>query len=67
MIDLTREDWSEIYYAIEAKSQALKEGRFQPEDQPGEDARWIAQLSAISGKIGPDGNVASKEGVARNK
>jgi hypothetical protein len=61
MMSLTREDWSEIYYALEAKSLALRQGG--PEDEPGQDARWIAHLDAVREKIGPDGTSAAHEGV----
>ena len=67
MISLTREDWSEIYYALESKSLALQQGKYGPEDEPGQDTEWIAHLDAIREKIGPDGNTAAHEGVARTK
>ncbi len=67
MISLTREDWSEIYYALEAKLQALRQGKYGPEDEPGQDAQWIAHLDALRAKIGPDGSVAAHEGVAGTK
>jgi hypothetical protein len=67
MISLTRADWSEIYYALEAKSLALRQGKYRPEDVPGQDPAWMAHLDAIREKIGPDGNTAAHEGVARTK
>jgi hypothetical protein len=67
MLSLTREDWSEIYYALEAKSLALRQGKYGPEDEPGQDAEWIAQLDAIREKIGPDGTSAAHAGVAQSK
>jgi hypothetical protein len=67
MISLTREDWCEIYYALEAKSLALREGKYGPEDEPGQDAKWIAHLEAVRDKIGPDGSSAAHRGVARAK
>jgi hypothetical protein len=67
MISLTREDWSEIYYALEAKSLALRQGKYGPEEEPGQDAQWIAHLDAVRDKIGPDGTSAAHEGVARSE
>jgi hypothetical protein len=67
MISLTREDWSEIYYALEIKSLALRQGKYGPEDEPGQDAEWIAHIEAVKQKIGPDGASAANEGVERSK
>jgi hypothetical protein len=67
MISLTQEDWAEIYYALDTKSLALRRGDYAPEDEPGEDARWVAHLEAIKEKIGPDGTDAASQGVARSK
>jgi hypothetical protein len=67
MLSLTREDWSEIYYALEAKSSALRQGKYGPEEEPGQDAEWIAHLDAVREKIGSDGTSAAHEGVARSK
>jgi hypothetical protein len=65
MIKLKREDWREIYYALELKSQALKQGRYGTEDYRGQDAAWIAHLDAILRKIGPDGRAAALYSVSR--
>jgi hypothetical protein len=67
MISLTREDWCEIYYALEAKSLALQQGRYGREDEPGQDTKWIAHIDAIREIIGPDGVAAAHEGVQRSK
>ena len=67
MITLTREDWAEIYYALETKALALRQGRYEPEDTPDEDARWLAHIDAIREKIGPDGSSAARDGIARTK
>jgi len=67
MITLTREDWSEIYYALETKSLALRQGKYKPEDGPGRDAEWITHIEAVREKIGPDGAIAALEGVERSK
>jgi len=67
MISLTREDWSEIYYALETKSLALRQGKYRPEDEPGQEADWITHIEAVREKIGPDGATAALEGVERIK
>jgi hypothetical protein len=67
MISLTREDWFEIYYALETKSLALRQGKYRPEDEPGQEADWITHIEAVREKIGPDGATAALEGVERIK
>jgi hypothetical protein len=67
MISLNRADWAEIYYALEAKCEALSRGDYSPEFERGEDAKWIAHLEAIKAKIGSGGIDAASEGVARTK
>jgi hypothetical protein len=47
MKELTKEDWVEIYYALEAKAAWT-------EDVEGDEA-WTLHLREIMGKIGPDG------------
>ena len=65
MIRLTRKDWAEIYYALETKSLALRQGKYGPEDKARLDAEWIAHIEALKQKIGPDGTTAAERGVAR--
>jgi hypothetical protein len=67
MISLTREDWCEIYYALELKLQALRKGKYGTEDYAGQDAAWITHLDAILRKIGPDGRLAARDGVGRSR
>jgi len=67
MISLTREDWAEIYYALETKSRALRQGKYGAEDNPGQDAEWIAHIEAVKQAIGPDGAAAAHQGVERSK
>lgn len=57
MINLTKEDWMEIYYAIKFKrdNSAAVSG----------DKRWIKQLDQILKKIGPDGTRAIKKGISK--
>jgi hypothetical protein len=63
MISLTREDWSEIFYALESKALAVRRGRYGSEDASGEDFKWIAHLDELRQMIGPDGAKAAREGV----
>jgi hypothetical protein len=63
MISLTREDWSEIFYALESKSLAVRQGQYGSEDASGADAKWTGHLDALREKIGPDGATAAREGV----
>jgi len=67
MVSLTREDWSEIYYSLELKSLALRQGKYGQEDKAGQDAEWITHIEAVREKIGPDGATAALEGVERSK
>src|SRR5258707_15797253 len=53
MISLTREDWSEIFYALESKSLAVRQGQYGSEDASGADAKWIGHLDELREKIGP--------------
>ena len=64
MIGLSRDDWSEIFYALESKYLAVKRGRYGSEDASGADAKWIAHFDELRRKIGPDGAKAAREGVA---
>jgi hypothetical protein len=59
MINLTRKDRCEIYYALETKSLLLRQRKLGRDNESREDNRWIAHLEAIKRKIGPDGaNIA---------
>lgn len=62
MVTLTREDWAEIYYALDTKLVALKSS-FYREDRSGENAAWIGHLKRIKRRIGPDGKFAARGGV----
>jgi hypothetical protein len=54
-IELTAEDWEEIYYSIAYKLTSPAIGR---------DQSWIGQMKEIMDKIGPDGEVAAQRGVS---
>ena len=66
MLKMTREDWCEIYYALDSKSLALKQGKYGAPDKPSDDPKWIAHLEALKHKIGPDGAAAADQGVERS-
>lgn len=53
-VELSREDWAEIYYALESK---IVSGLAVA------DPEWRGYLEAIMEKIGPDGEEAAKKGV----
>jgi hypothetical protein len=55
MIGLSRDDWSEIFYALESKSLAVRQGQYGSEDAADADSKWIAHLDELRQKIGPDG------------
>lgn len=57
MVGLTREDWAEIFYALEDKLTFLKE-------TAADDKKWIAHIETIVDLIGPDGDDAAEQGVA---
>ena len=59
MIDLSRQDWAEIYYALDSKVTLIAEN--SPKDRLSK--RWIKHLEAIKVAIGPDGETAADEGV----
>jgi hypothetical protein len=63
MISLTREDWSEIFYALESKALAVRRGHYGSEEATDADAKWIAHLDELRQMIGPDGAKAACEGV----
>jgi hypothetical protein len=66
MIRLTRNDWAEIYYALETKSLALRQGKYGSENKSRADAEWIAHLEDLKRAIGPDGTTAAQRGIARS-
>lgn len=57
-VDLTREDWAEIYYALDTKmAWVLQHCRGM------ERSKWLAHLKEIMTKIGGDGDKAVENGV----
>lgn len=66
-ISLTQEEWEEIFYSVWTKRGRIERGEYGPEDTAGHHARWATDLKAIEDKIGPDGVVAARCGVAPAK
>lgn len=50
-MSLPREDWEEMYYALESKIKAVQAGDYAPEDDPGDDQKWIAHMKRIMKRI----------------
>jgi hypothetical protein len=50
-IPLPREDWEEMYYALESKIKSIQAGDYGKEDEPGQDRKWIAHMKAIMKKL----------------
>ncbi len=47
----SEKDWAEIYYSLDSKINGIKKGFFGPEDKPGENKEWIAQLKKCAKAI----------------
>jgi hypothetical protein len=75
MLTLSREDWAEIYYALDTKAKLIEDGEYGccehketpdggdcPEDCDGE---WLRHLQAVMDKIGPDGTDALLKGTSK--
>jgi hypothetical protein len=67
MIGLSRDDWSEIFYALESKALAVRQGQYGSENAAGADSKWIAHLDELRQKNwsgwldgGPRGSPSSK-------
>ena len=58
-INLSKEDWDEIYYAL------LHKRDFTPEND-GNNNQWIKHLERIIDQIGPEGEIAAASGVEAN-
>ena len=62
MINLTKEDWTEIYYALQFKAARLQNGDMGDDEGAGQDVKeWGRHLDSIIDKIGPDGEDAWAE------
>ena len=50
---LTKEDWVEIYYALDSKAAGIKNGEYSADKKHAR--QWSSHLREIMTKIGPDG------------
>lgn len=50
-IEMRRQDWEEVCYALEARAKQIEDGDLGPEDSEGEDEDWIEHLKEIEGYI----------------
>ncbi len=50
-ITFRKDDWVEIVEALGSKIRMIESGQLGPEDQPGQDKKWIAHLRQITRKI----------------
>lgn len=50
-IKFEMDDWVEIVEALGSKIRQIESGQLGPEDQPGQDKKWIAHLLRIIRKI----------------
>jgi len=55
---LTKEDWVEIYAALESKERLIERGDYGEGDHPSDNDKWRAHLNLIMEKIGGDGQEA---------
>ena len=57
---LSREDWAEIYYALDSKRTLILEGKYDDDEDTADTVlqEWAAHLEGIMEAIGPDGTVA---------
>jgi hypothetical protein len=62
-VALTRDEWIEIFCALDAKVYDLRNGRYEEEDDPGFLNDWADQLERIMKTIGPNGTEAAARGV----
>jgi hypothetical protein len=71
-VTLSKADWVEIYYALDTKIGLIENGDYGDCDhvEAGVDCpercdeSWMEHMRIIMSKIGDDGTVALKEGVA---
>jgi len=53
---LTKDDWIEIYAALESKERLIERGDYGEGDHPSDNDKWRAHLNLIIEKIGGDGS-----------
>lgn len=50
-ISLTKEQWIEIYYALDTKANLIKDGFYGPQQKRGDNKRFIEDLREIMTRI----------------
>jgi hypothetical protein len=50
-IELTDAEWTEIYYALSDKADAIKRGSYGPQDKRGQNKEWIGILKGAMAQI----------------
>lgn len=50
-IEMRRQDWEEVCYALEARAKQIENGELGPEESEGEDEDWIEHLKELEGYI----------------
>ncbi len=50
-VDLTDDQWQEVYYALGDKVEMIKKGHYGPEDRKGENRRWMRDIREIMEEI----------------
>ena len=58
---------SEVGLRLLRLQRTAGQGKYNPEDSPGQNVAWVAHLDALIEKIGPDGSSAADQGIARLK
>lgn len=50
-LTLTHEEWCEVVSAVETKAVLINEGRYDPEENRGDNVKWMATLASAEIKI----------------
>jgi len=64
MVQLSSEDWIEIYYALQLKLAALEAGNYGEDNVDCDTAKWKLHLGSVIEKIGDDAEHAIRVGIA---
>ena len=50
-LSFTKEQWAEIYYALDTKTHLIKDGFYGPEEKRGANKRWIEDIQELLTRI----------------
>jgi hypothetical protein len=50
-MSFTKEQWAEIYYALDTKTHLIKDGFYGPEEKRGANKRWIEDIQELLTRI----------------